>query len=256
MNTQLATLTDKLAKTLDLGSGQGLIETLKKTAFKGAVTDEQMAALLIVANQYKLNPWTSEIYAFPSNGGITPVVGVDGWARIINENPQFDGMDFEQDSESCTCRIYRKDRAHPVSVTEFMEECRRNTQPWKSHPKRMLRHKAMIQAARLAFGFAGIFDEDEAERIKNAKDGVNEGEVSPFSGDLGNPEREALIVEAEKIAQKGDVDLLREHFKSLSKDQRAIIGSDEMVRISNIAKDVAENVIDAEPIGDSDGTEN
>lgn len=256
MNTQLATLTDKLAKTLDLGSGQGLIETLKKTAFKGAVTDEQMAALLIVANQYKLNPWTSEIYAFPSNGGITPVVGVDGWARIINENPQFDGMDFEQDSESCTCRIYRKDRAHPVSVTEFMEECRRNTQPWKSHPKRMLRHKAMIQAARLAFGFAGIYDEDEAERIKNAKDGVNEGEVSPFSGDLGNPEREALIVEAEKIAQKGDVDLLREHFKSLSKDQRAIIGSDEMVRISNIAKDVAENVIDAEPIGDSDGTEN
>lgn len=246
MNTQLATLTSKLAKTLDLGSGQGLIETLKKTAFKGAVTDEQMAALLIVANQYKLNPWTSEIYAFPSNGGITPVVGVDGWARIINENPQFDGMDFEQDSESCTCRIYRKDRAHPVSVTEFMEECRRNTQPWKSHPKRMLRHKAMIQAARLAFGFAGIFDEDEAERIKNAKDGVSEDESNPFSGDLHNPERQNLILEAEKIAQKGDIDLLREHFKSLSKEQRSIIGSEEMVRISNIAKDVEFNTVDVE----------
>ena len=246
MNTQLATLTDKLAKTLDLGSGQGLIETLKKTAFKGAVTDEQMAALLIVANQYKLNPWTSEIYAFPSNGGITPVVGVDGWARIINENPQFDGMDFEQDSESCTCRIYRKDRAHPVSVTEFMEECRRNTQPWKSHPKRMLRHKAMIQAARLAFGFAGIFDEDEAERIKNAKDGVSEDESNPFSGDLHNPERQNLISEAEKIAQKGDIDLLREHFKSLSKEQRSIIGSAEMIRISNIAKDFELNTVDVE----------
>lgn len=246
MNTQLATLTTKLAKTLDLGSGQGLIETLKKTAFKGAVTDEQMAALLIVANQYKLNPWTSEIYAFPSNGGITPVVGVDGWARIINENPQFDGMDFEQDSESCTCRIYRKDRAHPVSVTEFMEECRRNTQPWKSHPKRMLRHKAMIQAARLAFGFAGIFDEDEAERIKNAKDGVSEDESNPFSGDLHNPERQNLISEAEKIAQKGDIDLLREHFKSLSKEQRSIIGSAEMIRISNIAKDFELNTVDVE----------
>lgn len=246
MNTQLATLTNKLAKTLDLGSGQGLIETLKKTAFKGAVTDEQMAALLIVANQYKLNPWTSEIYAFPSNSGITPVVGVDGWARIINENPQFDGMDFEQDSESCTCRIHRKDRAHPVSVTEFMEECRRNTQPWKSHPKRMLRHKAMIQAARLAFGFAGIFDEDEAERIKNAKDGVSEDESNPFSGDLHNPERQNLITDAEKIAQKGDIDLLREHFKSLSKEQRSIIGSEEMVRISNIAKDVEFNTVDVE----------
>jgi hypothetical protein len=30
----------------------------------------------------------------------------------------------------------------------------------------MLRHKAMIQCARLAFGFVGIFDEDEAERIR------------------------------------------------------------------------------------------
>ena len=29
----------------------------------------------------------------------------------------------------------------------------------------MLRHKAMIQAARLAFGFTGIYDQDEAERI-------------------------------------------------------------------------------------------
>jgi hypothetical protein len=29
----------------------------------------------------------------------------------------------------------------------------------------MLRHKAMIQCARLAFGFVGIYDQDEAERI-------------------------------------------------------------------------------------------
>ncbi|EOT6142437.1 TPA: recombinase RecT, partial [Escherichia coli] len=44
-------------------------------------------------------------------------------------------------------------------------EGREITGPWQSHPKRMLRHKAMIQCARLAFGFAGIYDKDEAERI-------------------------------------------------------------------------------------------
>ena len=37
--------------------------------------------------------------------------------------------------------------------------------PWQSHTKRMLRHKALIQGARIAFGFAGIYDEDEAHRI-------------------------------------------------------------------------------------------
>ena len=143
-----------------------LLSTLKATAFRGEVTNEQMMALLVVADQYKLNPFTKEIYAFPdSRNGIVPVVGIDGWSRIINEHPAFDGMDFEQDDEKCTCVIYRKDRRHPIRVTEYLTECKRGTQPWQSHPKRMLRHKAMIQCARIAFGFVGVFDQDEAERI-------------------------------------------------------------------------------------------
>ena len=91
-----------------------MLGTLKATAFKGDVSNEQMMALLIVADQYGLNPWTKEIYAFPDRqNGIVPVIGVDGWARIINTHPQFDGMDFEQADDSCTCIIYRKDRAPP-----------------------------------------------------------------------------------------------------------------------------------------------
>ena len=167
MSNALTTLTSSLAKRFELGDGAGLTETLKATAFKGQVSDAQMTALLIVANQYGLNPWTKEIYAFPDkNNGIVPVVGVDGWARIINGNAQFDGMEFEQDDEKCTCKIYRKDRSRATSVTEYMKECRRpGVGPWGSHPMRMLRHKAMIQCARLAFGFGGIYDQDEAERI-------------------------------------------------------------------------------------------
>lgn len=169
MNTALATLTTKLASQFDLGDGSGLSETLKATAFKSKdtqVTDEQMTALLIVANQYGLNPFTREIFAFPDKGGIVPVVGVDGWSRIMNTHDQFDGMEFKSDDNSCTCIIYRKDRSHPTCATEYMDECKRDNSPaWKSHPRRMLRHKAMIQAARLAFGFSGIYDQDEAERI-------------------------------------------------------------------------------------------
>ena len=170
MSTALTTLTRTLATKLDMGDGAELIDTLKATAFKGQVSDAQMTALLVVANQYALNPWTKEIYAFPDkNNGIVPVVGVDGWSRIINSHPQFDGIDFEQDSESCTCIIYRKDRSHPIKVTEWMAECKRGTGPWQSHPRRMLRHKAMIQCARLAFGYGGIYDQDEAERIVEAQ---------------------------------------------------------------------------------------
>lgn len=149
-----------------------LLDTLKATAFKsqGGVTNEQMMSLLIVADQYSLNPFTKEIFAFPDKGGIVPVVGVDGWSRIINEHPQFDGVEFTYTGEgaelACTCTIHRKDRAHPIAVTEYLAECKRGTGPWGSHPRRMLRHKALIQGARLAFGFAGIYDEDEAHRMR------------------------------------------------------------------------------------------
>lgn len=173
MTTEVATiqtsrkvsLVAKMASRFNV-EPEKMMATLRATAFRGEVSNEQMMALLVVADAYELNPWTKEIYAFPDkNNGIVPVIGVDGWARIINSHPEFDGMDFEQDEDHCTCIIYRKDRAHPVKVTEYMAECKRNTGPWNSHPRRMLRHKAMIQCARLAFGFVGIYDQDEAERI-------------------------------------------------------------------------------------------
>jgi len=178
MSNALTTLTSNLAKQFNMGDGTDLANTLKATCFKGStqVTDAQMTALLVVAQQYGLNPFTKELFAFPDKGGIVPVVGVDGWARIINTHQQFDGMDFDQDTDSCTCTIYRKDRSHPTKVTEWMAECKRNAGPWLSHPYRMLRHKSMIQCARLAFGFVGIYEQDEAERIMDAVD-ADTGEV-------------------------------------------------------------------------------
>lgn len=144
MTTALQTLTGNLAKQFNMGDGTDLANTLKQTCFKSGtpVSDAQMTALLVVAQQYGLNPFTREIFAFPDKGGIVPVVGVDGWVRIINNHGAFDGMDFEQDADSCTCIIYRKDRSHPTKVTEWMAECKRNAGPWMSHPYRMLRHKS------------------------------------------------------------------------------------------------------------------
>ena len=171
MSNLIITQAAKLGESFGMeGDGHELLQILKSTAFKGQVSDAQMTALLVVANQYGLNPWVKEIYAFPDRqNGIVPVVGVDGWSRIMNEHQQFDGIEFEQDDSKCTCIIYRKDRSRAIKVTEWMDECRRDTGPWKSHGRRMLRHKAMIQCARLAFGFGGIYDQDEAERIVEAQ---------------------------------------------------------------------------------------
>lgn len=178
MPQQRASLVAKFAAKYSIDPDK-LLPILKSTAFKvrdGEATNEQMAALMVVADQYGLNPFTKEIYAFPDKGGIVPVVGVDGWSRIINDHPQSDGVEFRESDETTEFAgkkvpvwmeavIYRKDRSHPTRVRERFDEVRRDTAPWKSHPCRMLRHKALIQGARVAYGFTGIFDEDEAERI-------------------------------------------------------------------------------------------
>lgn len=149
-----------------------LHSTLKNTVFKGA-TDDELLALVVTANTYDLNPILKELYAFPKKGGgITPMVGVDGWIKIMNRQANLDGWEcdvFPTETNAkpthATCTIYIKDRRHPVKVTEYFEECKRNTDPWNGSPRRMLRHKAMIQAIRLAFGVSGIHDEDEARDI-------------------------------------------------------------------------------------------
>jgi phage recombination protein Bet len=204
-------LTTKLASHFDMVNvdPQELVETLKQTAFRtpqGAVpSDAQMTALLVVANQYQLNPWTKEIYAFPAKGGgIVPIVGVDGWANIINSHPQFDGMEFEYDHGeggpkglpvSVTCVIYRKDRTRPTKVTEFFDECYRNTEPWNAMKRRMLRHKAMIQCGRIAFGYGGIHDPEEGEQIAGEKFMGQADVVQPGAGQASAHQSAAALPE-------------------------------------------------------------
>jgi phage recombination protein Bet len=161
-----------------------ILNTVMPTGkYAAPATREQFVSFLAVANEYRLNPLTKEVYAFPTKGGgIQPIVSIDGWLKIINNHPEFDGMEFEDSIGSdgglsaVTCKIYRKDRNHPTSMTEYMVECKGTSEPWVKWPARMLRHKATIQAARYAFGLSGIIDQDEADRYQSA--GVIEKDIT------------------------------------------------------------------------------
>ena len=218
--TQRASLVARFAEKYHI-EPRKLLDTLKATAFRQrgdqVVTDEQMAALLIVADQFKLNPFTKEIFAFNDKGAIVPVVSVDGWSRIINEHPAFDGMEFHYSDQFvqmpggakacpdwCEVHIYRKDRARPTIVREYLDEVYQAPRgdkgyagPWQSHTKRFLRHKTLIQGARIAFGFAGIYDEDEAQRIVEAQAVVvQQVTQAPRAIEAGKSSRLADIVGA------------------------------------------------------------
>jgi phage recombination protein Bet len=244
-----SSLATKLAERFGMDANPEIIDVLKKTAFKGEVSDAQMGALLVVANQYGLNPWVKEIYAFPDKGSIVPVVGVDGWARIVNDHPQFNGAEFvmSEDGSAVTCIIHRKDRDHPTTVTEYLSECKRETQPWKSHPRRMLRHKAFMQCGRLAFGFTGIYDRDEAEAIIEKDMGHAEqvrrtpqdiAEAAKPKGD--GVDRDTVIRDLEMLARSDSpaaerVADLEKAWKALAKEERAAVGPEELKRLKDLA---------------------
>lgn len=148
-----------------------LLNTLKATVFKAA-NDEELMALVLVSNEYGLNPLLKEIYAFPAKGGgIVPIVSVDGWNKMLIRQQDFDGIEFEFEHDeqhkpvSCTATIFVKNRAKPVKITEYFEECQRNTDNWKNMPHRMLRNRTLCQASRMAFGFSGVYHDEETAAI-------------------------------------------------------------------------------------------
>jgi phage recombination protein Bet len=145
-------------------------------------TQADLERLLMMAERLKLDPLNNEIYAIETQADSTKkshivlVVGIDGWSKVINSHPQFDGMRFIESEPGddelplyFECTIFRKDRKIATSVREYMYEVHTNQGAWLTHPRRMLRHKAMIQCARICFGLSGVYDPDEAKRITSTK---------------------------------------------------------------------------------------
>jgi phage recombination protein Bet len=201
-----------MANRLQVSPAQ-LQKTLQATAFKECKTNEEFIASVIVANNYQLNPLLGEIYAFPSKkGGVTPIVPIDGWIKLMNThkdaagNFDHDGIEMTEnrsdksklkqtDVVSITAKIYTKGKTYPTVVTEYMDECYNGAkQPWVQWPVRMLRHKALIQCARVAYGFSGIYDPDEGERIIEAQ--IVSGIKDPASIQMPQPKAVPQSVDA------------------------------------------------------------
>jgi len=133
-----------------------------------------------ICEHVRLNPFLREIYAIPNKkrGGLDYVVGIDGWCNVITRDPKFRGIEFDEEFDdsgalvSIVCTLHVDGWLKPVIVRERLVECQRPTDPWRQMPARMLRHCALKQAGRIAFGLAGIVDQDEIDDANDSDDGV------------------------------------------------------------------------------------
>lgn len=196
-------LINKMAAARCIDPGK-FLDVILRTVMPENATMEHVAALLLVADKYGLDPLVKEVCAFKTKGGGVAIqVSIDGWCKIVNRQPTCDGWDFEDKLDdngkmiSCTVKFYRKDRSHPSCVTEYMDECIGQTvsqsgatMPWGKWGKRLLRHKTFSQGARYTFSISDILDPDEIDRYH--EQGLIE--AGPMNLPVGIPEAEPLAL--------------------------------------------------------------
>lgn len=143
------------------------------------IADDDLLAVLQAAKRFGIEPLNREIYPYRSRDGrIVPTLSVDGWLHFVNAQPDYDGFEATFADEEvevpgsklkcaawCEVRLFRKSLTHPIVVREYTEEVIRAVTgrdgrfvqtPWQQWPRRMLRHRTFVQAARYAFPCAGL----------------------------------------------------------------------------------------------------
>jgi hypothetical protein len=123
-------------------------------------TSIQLSLLRLIIT-YELDPLLEEV-AFTQYGNAKwqASITVNGWAKVANRCSTFSGVSFNQSEEEndqkipawMECTIQRSDRTTPITIREYFDEVKNDSEPWLRMPRRMLRHRAFQQCARIAFG--------------------------------------------------------------------------------------------------------
>lgn len=141
-----------------------IVSVIKQTVAKGA-SDAQLRMFLEVCRSTGLDPFLKEIYFVAEKSLI--MAARDGYLRVANEHPQFDGMDtrVERDEKNvpikATCSVWRKDRSHPITCEAYYSEYRKPGPVWSQYPSAMISKVAEVLALKRSFAINGVVTEEE-----------------------------------------------------------------------------------------------
>ena len=167
----------------------------------------QESCLRLIA-EYRLNPRADEIDLIQFEEGRWQVfITVNGWAKLINAHPAFCGIEFSEASELeegvplwMGCAIYRTDRIKPIEVKEYFTEMKTEHIAWQQMPRRMLRHRAMQQCARLACGIT-VPECKPSPNSVSALPGAAPSTVHSLSGPRRSTTQSHAAILKERLAQ-------------------------------------------------------
>jgi len=181
------------------------------------VTDKEVMLFLQLCKYQKLNPFVREAYlikygSYPAS----MVVGKEVFTKRAEDNPNFDGYDITDNWKAgipleefeVTCKVYRKNLAHPITVTvsypEYVgtDKDGNVNRMWKGKPRTMLRKVSLMQGLREAFPTAlgGLYEENELDQQTIPKDIMPKEEKN----ETVNVLKEYINKPASKLEKKDD----------------------------------------------------
>ena len=168
------------------------IELVRRT-FPNA-TEPELYTLIYLAKEYNLDPIKKEIYFIKyGSGKPTIITGRDGYLKIANTNPQFDGLesDVVYEGDKLTKRedgsllieygenhmvfntpkligafanVFRKDRTQACSVFISLKDYqKRDSTTWKQYINAMTLKVAETMALKRAFAISGLVTKEELD---------------------------------------------------------------------------------------------
>lgn len=200
MSTEIATTTRNAV--IDFTAEQR--ELIKNTVAQGS-TDAELGMFLEIAKATGLNPFKKEIWFIKTKGYTTKagksvegrvqiMTGIDGFFRIANSHPQFDGLEHNYGPdikveagqgkaivapEWCEALVYRKDRGRPEVRRCYWREYAQdvvtyngNLSLWGQKPRVMLEKCADATALRKAFPqeLGDLYTQEEMPKEYSAED--------------------------------------------------------------------------------------
>jgi phage recombination protein Bet len=216
-----------------------IIATIKQTVAKGA-SDAQLRMFLEVCKCTGLDPFLKEIWYVAEKGII--MAGRDGYLRVANENPMFDGIETRVERNESTntpikavCTVWRKDRTHPTICEAYFNEYKGSGPVWSKYPSAMIAKVAEVLALKRSFSINGVVSEEEMGA--DDKRGTREAAQAVAQAKIANGGTLPEPIEAEFVEPEPDPDPeMRLHLDILANTGKGKTAFNKFAMLQEIGK--------------------
>ena len=173
-----------------------------RKAFAPGLDDVQFTMFVELGRSLNLNPFKREIWAVKYRDQVSVFVGRDGYRKVAQEQPDYNGhcveavysndkirvvngvleheFNFTERGHlvGAYCEVYRKSIDHPFRVMVRLDEYKKEQANWRNMPETMIKKVAESQTLRMAYQglFAGTYHEAEDWRTtSNGQNGNGNG---------------------------------------------------------------------------------